>query len=71
LVDALRNETSIGFVDLLEYYSRNHIMTEANAQDFFWPLDGHHNTSGYEVMGDAIAETMTRGRAAGFTAGPR
>jgi lysophospholipase L1-like esterase len=60
LTSALRHQESNGirFTDLLEYYSLNQSITERNAADFFWPVDGHHNTKGYELMGRAIAETM-------------
>lgn len=47
------------FVDLLDYYLRNQSMTGRDARDFFWPVDGHHNTKGYEVMGTAIADAMS------------
>ena len=58
LISALSDETHIRFTDLLDYYSRNKVITEQNAQDSYWPLDGHHNTKGYEAMGNAIAQTM-------------
>ena len=60
LTAKLRNAktNSIRFTDLLEYYTRNQLMAGPDAGDFFWPVDGHHTTKGYELMGTAIAETM-------------
>lgn len=60
LTSVLGHEKSsrVRFTDLLEYYSRNQLMIEEDAGDYFWPLDGHHTTKGYEIMGTAIAETL-------------
>ena len=58
LISALENEQRINFIDLLEYYKVNDKMSKENVSSFYWPLDGHHNTKGYEVMGSAIADTV-------------
>ena len=51
------NDPGIVFIDLLDYYVVNHIMTE-NTSDFFWSIDAHYNTKGYEEMGRAIAHKI-------------
>lgn len=51
--------SSRGYIlDLLEYYRTTKIITRDNRSQFFWPLDLHHNTKGYEVMGHAIANKV-------------
>ena len=56
----LSNDTSIAYVDLLDYYTVNGIITEETAAEFWWPLDAHHNGRGYHVMGEAIADAIKR-----------
>jgi lysophospholipase L1-like esterase len=33
-------------------------MSRSTAQEFFWPLDSHYNTKGYQAMGSAVADTI-------------
>ncbi len=54
----LKNERYANLVDLLDYYRTNYLITKENASEFFWKLDFHHNTKGYEIMGDAIANAI-------------
>ena len=60
LISELKNEQSINFLDLLEYYKVNQIMAKENASNFFWSKDGHNNTEGYEIMGNAIADIIVK-----------
>lgn len=54
----MKKNESIESLDLLDYYGRTGIINKENVANFFWLLDGHHNTDGYRVMGDAIATTV-------------
>jgi lysophospholipase L1-like esterase len=54
----LKESGSPESLDLLDYYGRTGIINKENVGEFFWSLDGHHNTDGYLAMGDAIAETV-------------
>ena len=58
LISDLKNEQSINFVDLLEYYKVNKIITKDNVSNFYWSIDLHHNTKGYEAMGNAITNKI-------------
>lgn len=29
-----------------------------NAENYYWPLDGHHNPKGYEMMGNGAFEAL-------------
>jgi lysophospholipase L1-like esterase len=55
LVDELKKSAGTHAIDLLDYYQTQRIITKENHAEFFWALDGHHNTRGYAVMGRAIA----------------
>jgi lysophospholipase L1-like esterase len=55
LVQRLGQEPGTHFVDLMPSYIRDGVSGSA-AQNYFWPIDTHHNTRGYEVMGRAIAQ---------------
>ena len=41
----------------LTLYVKHRLMTEAPSE-YFWPIDGHHNAGGYEIMGKAIAARL-------------
>lgn len=61
LADLVRRpgrETEPHVVDLLEHYRRGRLITAQTVNDYFWPIDGHHNRRGYEVMGKAIADEV-------------
>lgn len=60
VVADLANDTGIAYVDLLDYYTVNRIITEENAAEFWWQLDAHHNGRGYQAMGNGIADTIKR-----------
>ncbi len=54
-------DNKIDILDLLETYINKNQITEENAHQFYWPLDYHHNTEGYQVMGQDIAEKIIEG----------
>jgi lysophospholipase L1-like esterase len=58
LISTLKKEQGIHFVDLLDYFKVNNLMTKENASDFYWPIDRHFNSKGYEFMGNAIADKI-------------
>jgi hypothetical protein len=47
-------------MDLLDVYTRDGRLTAANAGEFYWPLDIHHNARGYALMGEMIATEIAR-----------
>lgn len=62
VVDRLRHLKGPSTLDLLEHFTTHRIMTDANVPDFYWPIDRHHDSSGYQSMGEAIAETIVSGQ---------
>jgi lysophospholipase L1-like esterase len=58
LVASIEGERDLQFVDLLKYYTQHGIITAETAQQFYWPIDLHHNTKGYQIMGEAIAKQV-------------
>lgn len=56
LMRRLEREPDLRFVDLLKYYAQHGIITKETAREVYWPLDLHHNTKGYQIMGEAIAK---------------
>jgi lysophospholipase L1-like esterase len=60
VISLMSHDERIHILDLLDHYRRTGIIVKENARSFFWPLDGHHNTEGYRVMGDAIAQEVLR-----------
>jgi lysophospholipase L1-like esterase len=58
LLNHLRNIDHLTIIDLLPRY-RNHIsQTHTKTADYFWKLDGHHNSRGYKIMGELTFENI-------------
>jgi lysophospholipase L1-like esterase len=58
LMRRLEREPDLRFVDLVKYYAQHGIITAETAPKLYWPLDLHHNTNGYRIMGEAIAANV-------------
>jgi lysophospholipase L1-like esterase len=56
LVTHLEHQDHVHFLDLLDYYLADNIITSDNASEFYWTTDAHHNGKGYYEMGKGIAE---------------
>lgn len=50
----LENNSNIVFIDLLPAYKEFIDSKGMEPSDFFWKLDGHHNSKGYEMMAKSI-----------------
>ncbi len=55
---ATLKNNEVDTLDLLEVYLNKNQITQKNANQFYWPLDFHHNTEGYKIMGQNIAEKI-------------
>ncbi len=51
-------DNEVEILDLLQIYLRKNQITQENAHQFYWQVDLHHNTKGYQVMGKDIAEKI-------------
>jgi lysophospholipase L1-like esterase len=58
LVSELEGAQDRESIDLLTYYRLNQIITKENSANYYWRFDLHHNTKGYELMGQAIAHKI-------------
>ena len=56
LMHSFEGEPGLHFIDLLKYYAEQGTITKETVQQFYWPIDLHHNTKGYQIMGEAIAK---------------
>lgn len=50
-LDTLNNYLTF---DLMSFYKDSLGINSANAADYFWKIDGHHNSKGYEAMGKGV-----------------
>lgn len=60
LIQEFKRSSRTHIIDLLDYYQSQQIITKGNTSELFWPIDRHHNTKGYAVMGQAIADNISR-----------
>lgn len=52
------NAMGVPYLDLLSDSIYNSIITPDNAQEFYWPIDQHHNSMGYYVVGKSVANWL-------------
>ncbi len=64
----LRSETDIRVVNLYEYYKGPDGIPPDRVSDYYWPIDLHHNTRGYDLFARGLAEALARWRLDGRTA---
>lgn len=54
----LAGRTGAVVVDLIPLYRQYMKQSGKDPQDFFWPVDGHHNSKGYHLMAELIARSV-------------
>ncbi len=54
LVQQLENMPSLHFIDLHKKYINEIGMNKENVLDYYWALDDHHNSKGYEIWGKLV-----------------
>ena len=60
IVDDMKSDTGLTVIDLLPSY-RTYIAARKNttAADYYWKLDGHHNSKGYLMMAETTLDNIT------------
>ena len=46
--------------DLLPYYRDSLGITEQNSAQYYWPIDGHHNATGYAAMAKSVGAGLKK-----------
>jgi len=46
------------YVDLYDCYSNKIKASGTKAEDYYWKIDGHHNSTGYKMMAECVAERV-------------
>ena len=60
LIRRLQKEQRIATLDLLDYYKRIEGISEANVDDYYWSVDGHHTARGYRAFAEGVAAQLLR-----------
>ncbi len=50
----LKNNPNFHHIDLLPFYRSQGLIDQTTTSSFYWPMDGHHNSKGYEVMAKGV-----------------
>lgn len=58
ILQPLRSDTSLILIDLLPTYRKYIAKKHSDANNYFWRLDGHHNSTGYEMMAQCVYENI-------------
>ena len=58
ILSVLKNVDNVSVIDLLPFYREKIKQDNSSAQTFYWPIDGHHNSKGYEMMAEGIYTTL-------------
>jgi lysophospholipase L1-like esterase len=58
ILSALKKRDNISVIDLLPFYRQEIRLEHTVAQNYYWPIDGHHNSTGYRLMAEGIYEQL-------------
>lgn len=58
ITNKLSKTTGIHFVNLIPLYKQYFKEKGENISDYYWKQDGHHNSKGYRLMAQLIAESV-------------
>lgn len=54
LIYKLKQEKTIPIIDLFDYNKNIRKLNQENRKEYFWPIDGHCNSSGYNLFSDGV-----------------
>lgn len=55
ITDSLKN-APFSVINTYDCYATKHGINKQNAFDYYWKIDGHHNSKGYQVFGECVAD---------------
>ncbi len=58
LYKSLRSESDIYSLNLHNYYIERAHLDSSNVYKYYWKIDGHHNSRGYELFARGVAEKI-------------
>jgi hypothetical protein len=58
ITDELGKMNNVQICDLMPLYISYVKDQSTNISDYYWPIDGHHNSRGYTMMADGIYQCM-------------
>ncbi|GIV33324.1 MAG: hypothetical protein KatS3mg031_0859 [Chitinophagales bacterium] len=58
LADTLGADPPFPVINLLPYYLNKGGINKYNVHDYYWPMDGHHTSRGYEIFGKGVADYL-------------
>ena len=53
-VEQYAKENKIETLNMLDYYLNNQNISIKNSKEYYWKIDGHHNTKGYEAFARGV-----------------
>lgn len=53
------SQKNIPVIDLKKEFEKDGRITKKTVQNYYWQTDGHHNTKGYSIMGEIIANKIS------------
>ena len=60
MINKLSNEASLETLDLLDFFQNETIMNKNNASSYYWEIDKHHNSKGYELFAAGVEKKITK-----------
>ncbi|HPG74528.1 MAG TPA: hypothetical protein PLM49_09590, partial [Bacteroidales bacterium] len=58
LIEKLKNDGIISTIDLFEYNKEYFMRTGYSRSNYYWPIDRHCNSRGYNLFAEGIAENL-------------
>ena len=56
--NSLNEDSLFKQIDLMSLYRSKGLTDQNKVSAYYWPKDGHHNSSGYKVMAEIIAQAL-------------
>jgi lysophospholipase L1-like esterase len=60
LAEFSQQEPDLTNIDLMKEMQEYFLHNNSNAQDYYWPIDLHHNSKGYELLAKLLKEQLTQ-----------
>jgi lysophospholipase L1-like esterase len=58
IVNVLKRDKDVKVVDMLPVFNQLFVKTHTHPADYFWKIDGHHNSAGYELLARCVYDSL-------------
>jgi lysophospholipase L1-like esterase len=56
----ISNLSTVNYIDIFPCYRQKMKLSNKDPMHYYWKIDGHHNSSGYKLMAECVAEAIQK-----------